>query len=165
MGRPTKSRTPTTTHEQSILAAHIRRFFDAPDRSPARAEIVRQLAEMLNVAGRHWTPRSIRLWFNNNRNHYLEERHVPAPRPLPLAPPPPRVIQPIPPYPFPMPPFYPYGYVPISVQPMPPPAMWPPPQPIRIIPQDTANPPQDQSQQGPTAVQYFPLPMFNLPRR
>jgi hypothetical protein len=117
--------------------------------------------EMLNVAGRQWTARSIRLWFNNNRNHYVQERRVPTQR---LQPPPP-FMQSIPPYPIPMPPFYPYGYVPIGVQPIPPPAMWPPPQPIMTIPHDPANPPQNPGYQGPTIVQYFPLPTFNLPRR
>jgi hypothetical protein len=160
MGRPPKSRTPTTQHEQNILAAQIRRFFDAPNRSSHRSEIVRELLDKLNVAGGHWTARSIRLWFNNNRNHYLEERRhrTQRPQPPPMQLP---LMQPIPPYPIPMPLFYSYGYVPIGVQPIPPPALWPP---IQIIPHDPANPPQNPGNQGPVLVQYFPLPVFNPPR-
>jgi hypothetical protein len=51
--------------EQGILA-HIRCFFQAGDRSPARAEIIREALELLNAEDLPWTARSVRLWFTRS---------------------------------------------------------------------------------------------------
>jgi hypothetical protein len=90
-----KHRTPTTRDELSVLSARINRFFSAPDRSPARAEIVAEAISLLNHCGRQWTSRTVRLWFNNNQQHYLRasersplvRRCVPVPQISSLSPP------------------------------------------------------------------------------
>jgi hypothetical protein len=107
-----KARTPTTEYEQSVLAANIRRFFEAPERSTARSDVVREVRNLLNQEHRQWTSRLIRLWFSNNRRHYL-------PDPTPIPPPPQAQIF------IPQPPQY--GYVPVNPCGPPFPGLWPPP--------------------------------------
>jgi hypothetical protein len=125
-----KSRTPTSEHEQSVLVAHIRRFFAAPDRSTARSDIVREVQALLNVHNREWTSRTIRLWFNNNRKHYIEGTQTPPRLVLPPIPEPdasaysPQSLQ--------------YGFPPLTA-PAPAPFCWPAgvpmlPNPSPVIP-------------------------------
>jgi hypothetical protein len=87
----------------------IQRFFEVPDRSNARAEIVRQALDALNASEHRWTARTVRLWFNNNRRHYVEEQpeiHTPT-FGIPFTPP----------YPQPVP--FAYAYVPLHVERLP----------------------------------------------
>lgn len=70
---PRKHRTATTAYEQSILVSYIRKFFEFPDRSEERSQLVQEVMVKLNSSARQWTPRAIRLWFNNNRKHYLQD--------------------------------------------------------------------------------------------
>jgi hypothetical protein len=80
---------------------------------PRRAEIIREVFELLNAEDRHWTSRLVQLWFTNNKKHYTDDRfsHPPPPRRLRLPP--------IPPYQC--------GFIPMNVQPIPitSPMMWP----------------------------------------
>jgi hypothetical protein len=131
-----KSRTPKAPSEEIILAGQIHQFFQAPDRSQTRSQIVQKVLYLLNVANRQWTERSIRLWFNNNKTHFLGDGRPQAiPPPLPSMPPPMPLFQ------VPMPPPYPYGYIPLAFSPMPSPIDWqlpiammlsipPPPKPL-----------------------------------
>jgi hypothetical protein len=87
-----RSRTTTTPFEQSILLAHIERFFRLPARSESRSQIVLRVRGLLSVDGRQWTGRDVRLWFNNNRRHCLNGspqlakwRPPPPPRPFGAA--------------------------------------------------------------------------------
>jgi hypothetical protein len=143
MSRNRKARTPTTEYEQSVLIAHIQRFFDAPDRSIDRAEIVQKVLAALNVDNRQWTARLIRLWFNNNRRHYLR-----GGTPRPIA------------YSQPMPPFH-YG-IPLNVRPPPLPLFLPP----AIVPRGTAQPPiathHEQKSEEPS-INLFELPALKCP--
>jgi hypothetical protein len=72
----------STTAEQGILARHIRRFFQVGDRSPARAEIIREALDLLNAEDRHWTAESVRLWFTNNKKHYIDDSSTTASLPV-----------------------------------------------------------------------------------
>jgi hypothetical protein len=97
MSRSRKPRTPTTNYEHGILTEQIHRFFAAPARSPSRALVVDQVLELLIVDNREWTARTVRLWFNNNRSHYLNDRLQAEPLPaIPLAPRPPPPPPPLP---------------------------------------------------------------------
>jgi hypothetical protein len=114
MSRGRTFRTPTTTHEQAILSSFIHRFFEAPDRSDDRTLIVCQVLSMLSTSDRQWTARSVRLWFKNNRSHYVEpESTVPA-VPMNVA-----GLVPLL-YPFPPPQGFPFGYIPMAIEPPPP---------------------------------------------
>jgi hypothetical protein len=112
-----KNRTPTTSFEHSLLANHIQRYFETPDRSEQRAQIVREVLELLSGGGREWTHRSIRLWFNNNRRHYFPS----APRSVYIAAPQPGC-------PSMMPPSFPGPVMTLPIRPLPPgvPVMWQP---------------------------------------
>lgn len=57
-----------TTVEQFILIQHMGKYFSFPERSPDRNKIAEEVASILNPISGHWTHRSVRLWFNNNRN-------------------------------------------------------------------------------------------------
>jgi hypothetical protein len=74
-----KNRIATTPFEQMIFASLIHRFFAAEERSVERGEVVKQAMESVRPSGRKWTARSIRLWFNNNKKHYLNDVQVNEP--------------------------------------------------------------------------------------
>jgi hypothetical protein len=81
-----KGRTMATAADQGIFARHIRRFFQVGDRSPARAETIREALDLLNAEDRHWTARSVRLWFTNKKHYTNDPLSQPPPR-LPCLPP------------------------------------------------------------------------------
>lgn len=106
-----KHRTATSPFEQAVLIAHINKFFECEDRSSERGQVVREVMRQINTPNREWTPRAIRLWFNNNKRHYANiiEKKEEA-RSKEAAPP----VHPIAapsftysPYPPPLPPVYP----------------------------------------------------------
>jgi hypothetical protein len=146
-----KSRTPTTDYEQSVLIAHIQKFFAAPDRSVARADIVREVRSLLNVQNREWTSRTIRLWFNNNRKHYLEGRQN-APRQI------------LPPIPTPDAKEFPpqalrCGYPPLSTPPPPVPRCWP----VGVPMLPNSPPPQEQRNDGEEQTETTQMDPRTLP--
>lgn len=57
-----------TAVEQFILIQHMGKYFSYPERSPDRNKVAEEVASILNPISGHWTHRSVRLWFNNNRN-------------------------------------------------------------------------------------------------
>jgi hypothetical protein len=158
MARARKIRTPTTQEEQAILASFIMRFFEAPDRSDERAEIVRQVLAAIHITDREWNARSVRLWFNNNRRTYLAEARPVQMQAMMVGIPP--TAQPIP---------FPYGYVPMQPQPMQAPLFWAPAIPIL---QPPPPPPlqqkertDGQEEQPPSRTVHFPpVPDFPPPR-
>jgi hypothetical protein len=162
MSRPRKRRTPTTMLEQNILAGHIERYFETGDRSEQRSAVVRECLESLRAQSQHWTHRSVRLWFNNNRTHYLQTAPPPPPAPpvLQLAP-----LH----FSLPMPPPIVYPMMPVGMRPLPPPPPLPvfwqvPPDFSRVIVEidpETGlpkNPQQQQAHLRSIAVIPFPPP-------
>jgi hypothetical protein len=123
----------TTTFEQTILAAHIYRFFAAPEHSAERARTVRDVLALLSVERRKWTGRLVRVWFSNNRRRLWDVRAVPPQLP----------------YPQPMPPQFQFGYVPIV--------------PIMTQQKDDQTPPANSECRSQPDVQYFPLLPFRPP--
>jgi hypothetical protein len=69
----------TTPEEREVLSTFINEFFERLERSKGRDEVVRRVCDVLRAANHRWTPRSIRIWFNNNRRRYVAE---PSPTPL-----------------------------------------------------------------------------------
>jgi hypothetical protein len=145
MSKHRKTRTTTTEYEQSVLAAHIQRFFDAPERSIDRADLVRAVLAALNFDNREWTPRLIRLWFNNNRKHYLARATRTSAAlltPLPQA----------------APPFHSL-YVPLNVRLPPLPLFLPP----AIVPRGTTTLPIDATQMQDPDCDLLELPSLRIP--
>ena len=54
--------------EQLILIQHMDKYFAHPERSPERTKIADEVASILRNISSHWSSRSVRLWFNNNKN-------------------------------------------------------------------------------------------------
>ncbi|OHT09041.1 hypothetical protein TRFO_22208 [Tritrichomonas foetus] len=71
MASKRKKRTQTSSNDQQILANSIEEFFQYSDRSQERTILVKKLLGLLSNSQTHWTTRTIRLWFNNNKNRYL----------------------------------------------------------------------------------------------
>jgi hypothetical protein len=83
-----RARTPTTAVEQELFYAYIRKFFEAPERSAERADVVRKVLMLLKMESREWTERTVRLWFSNNRKHYMRKCLPPPATVIRAAPPP-----------------------------------------------------------------------------
>lgn len=60
--------------EQSILVQNVRRYFSKPERSQERTKIANEVSEELMKHSPHWTHRTVRLWFNNNKHTYSGEQ-------------------------------------------------------------------------------------------
>jgi hypothetical protein len=56
--------------ELRILIQGVQRYFALPSRSPIRNRVARDCSLELQVFSPHWTHRTVRLWFNNNRHTY-----------------------------------------------------------------------------------------------
>jgi hypothetical protein len=168
MSHVRKTRTPTSQFEQSVLTSHMEKYFEAPDRSEERCAIVREVLDALQARDRNWTPRSVRLWFNNNRKHCLGGIPAPPePRPRPRPPPPPIIPPPLGFRP-PMPPPCVFQFVPMPMEGAPPPMYWPHPMgpgPYRLavdIDPLTGLPRNPQQAQPP--VQYIAMISYPPPR-
>jgi hypothetical protein len=136
-----KGRTATTNFEQAVLAAHIHRFFAAPERSAERARTVRAVLPLLNFEHRRWTSRLVRVWFNNNRRRLGDVRGAPWQLPYP---------QPVPQFDF--------GYLPVL-----PVMMSPQPAQQRALQNADQTPQVNPEFRRPPDVEYFPLPPFRPP--
>ena len=71
-----KKRTQTTSNDQQILAGSIEEFFMYSDRSQERTILVKKLLNLLSKSPNKWTPRTIRLWFNNNKTRYMPKNRA-----------------------------------------------------------------------------------------
>ncbi|KAH0790816.1 U5 small nuclear ribonucleoprotein [Histomonas meleagridis] len=56
--------------EQSILVQNVKRYFSQPERSQERTKIANEVSEELLKYSPHWTHRTVRLWFNNNKHAF-----------------------------------------------------------------------------------------------
>ena len=56
-----------SSQEQSILIPNLRLYFSYPERSPDRSRIASEVSNQLLKHSDHWSIRSVRLWFNNNK--------------------------------------------------------------------------------------------------
>ncbi|KAH0789003.1 hypothetical protein GPJ56_007079 [Histomonas meleagridis] len=59
--------------EQSILIQNVKRYFSQPERSQERTKIANEVSEELLKYSPHWTHRTVRLWFNNNKHAFTGE--------------------------------------------------------------------------------------------
>lgn len=57
-----------TAMEQFILIQNMGKYFSFPERTPDRTRIAEEVASLLRTISGHWTYKSVRLWFNNNKN-------------------------------------------------------------------------------------------------
>ncbi|KAH0788092.1 hypothetical protein GPJ56_007923 [Histomonas meleagridis] len=57
--------------EMQYLIPGLRRYFSFPERSQQRSQVVKEVKSYLEQISPHWSHRSVRLWFNNNKNNYL----------------------------------------------------------------------------------------------
>ena len=57
-----------TAMEQFILIQNMGKYFSYPERTPDRTRIAEEVATLLRTISGHWTYKSVRLWFNNNKN-------------------------------------------------------------------------------------------------
>ena len=60
---------PTET-ELPILVNYLQIYFSHPERSPQRSQVVQQVVSLLSNSNKHWSHRTVRLWFNNNKKVY-----------------------------------------------------------------------------------------------
>ena len=56
--------------ELQILVNYLRVYFSHPERSPQRSQVVQQVVSLLSNSNKHWSHRTVRLWFNNNKKVY-----------------------------------------------------------------------------------------------
>lgn len=60
-----------TEEEKQILIPNLIKFFNSPERSRLRKSIMDETSQTLSSLNpEHWTPKAVRLWFNNNKKHY-----------------------------------------------------------------------------------------------
>ncbi|EAY21330.1 hypothetical protein TVAG_167050 [Trichomonas vaginalis G3] len=57
---------PTET-EMPILVNYLQMYFSHPERSLQRSRVVQSVVSVLNPTNKHWSHRTVRLWFNNNK--------------------------------------------------------------------------------------------------
>lgn len=69
--------------EQSILMQNIHRYFQYPERSIDRNAVAKEVSAALMKISSHWTHRTVRLWFNNNRNSFGSSLPPPVTQPDP----------------------------------------------------------------------------------
>ena len=65
--KPSDKRYFPTAIEQFILIQNMDKYFSFPERSPERTKVAEDVASLLRTISGHWSYRSVRLWFNNNR--------------------------------------------------------------------------------------------------
>lgn len=53
--------------ESEILSKYIVAYFNNPERSAQRAQVVQMVVQILSTYNKHWNQRTVRLWFNNNK--------------------------------------------------------------------------------------------------
>jgi hypothetical protein len=124
-------------------------------------QIVHEVLQLLNAEGRHWTARSVRLWFTNNKKHYPDD-------PLRRPPPPQRPRLPlIPSCQVPQP--YHCTFIPVNMHqiPMAAPVMWPVAADPNVLRREQSQEPpaNPETQPWQVPIQYFPLPEFKPPKR
>jgi hypothetical protein len=73
--------------EHQILIHSVKQYFSKPERSFDRNRIATDVAAQLASFSSHWTHRTVRLWFNNNRHAYASEIIHPDPTDIPHRPP------------------------------------------------------------------------------
>lgn len=59
-----------TDSESQILIHHLQIYFSHPERSMQRSQVVQSVVSLLSPTNKHWTQRTVRLWFNNNKKVY-----------------------------------------------------------------------------------------------
>ena len=63
-------------NEQKILIYGLHKYFAYPERSRPRNSVAKETSCFLRRFSPHWTPRAVRLWFNNNRHTYMPPADV-----------------------------------------------------------------------------------------
>ena len=58
--------------EQAILIWGLQSYFSLPERSQNRNKIAKQISSILQRYSPHWSHRSVRLWFNNNKHTFFQ---------------------------------------------------------------------------------------------
>lgn len=56
-----------TAEESEILTRYLKEYFSYPERSTQRANVVTGVVDILSKKNKHWTNRTVRLWFSNNK--------------------------------------------------------------------------------------------------
>jgi hypothetical protein len=78
-----------TDSESPILIQYLQIYFSHPERSIQRSQVVQSVVSILSPNNKHWTHRTVRLWFNNNKKVFCHPTSSPAPPPEPRKEPPP----------------------------------------------------------------------------
>ena len=57
--------------EMQILIHYLQIYFSHPERSIQRSQVVQTVVGILSATNKHWSHRTVRLWFNNNKRVFL----------------------------------------------------------------------------------------------
>ena len=57
--------------EMPILIHYLQVYFSHPERSIQRSQVVQSVVSILSTKNKHWTHRTVRLWFNNNKRVFF----------------------------------------------------------------------------------------------
>ena len=59
--------------EMPILVNYLQIYFSHPERSLQRSQVVQQVVTLLSTTNKHWSHRTVRLWFNNNKKVFFHQ--------------------------------------------------------------------------------------------